>query len=109
MQQKMYHCRMFSRWSVCATAVLICAASFVWADTAQQPASAEQAAQPAARPGGWTLPPGADQEKNPLNGDAKALATGKELFGQKCKKCHGPGGLGDGPDADPDHQEDMDL
>jgi mono/diheme cytochrome c family protein len=65
--------------------------------------------QPASRPGGWTVPPGADQEKNPLSGDASAIATGKQLYEKTCKKCHGPGGKGDGPDADPDHQEDMDL
>ena len=26
-----------------------------------------------------------------------------------CQKCHGPGGKGDGPDADPDSMQDMDL
>ncbi len=41
--------------------------------------------------------------------DAKVLATGKSVFKDKCTKCHGPGGLGDGPDADPEHREDMDL
>ena len=41
--------------------------------------------------------------------DAKVLATGKAIFKDKCQKCHGPGGLGDGPDADPDAPEDMDL
>ena len=67
--------------------------------------------QPPAQPrnGGWTIPSDADQEKNPVAGDAKAIAAGKELFGQKCKRCHGPQGKGDGPDADPDNQQDMDL
>ena len=37
------------------------------------------------------------------------LATGKSVFKDKCQKCHGPGGIGDGPDADPEHREDMDL
>ena len=59
--------------------------------------------------GGWTLPPDAEQKKNPLTVDAKVLAQGKAVFKSKCQKCHGPSGLGDGPDADPDHQEDMDL
>ena len=45
----------------------------------------------------------------PSQADAKVLATGKSVFKDKCTKCHGPGGLGDGPDADPDHREDMDL
>ena len=65
-------------------------------------------AKPAA-PSGWTLPPNADETKNPHPVDDKLLATGKAIFKEKCQKCHGPGGLGDGPDADPDHQEDMDL
>lgn len=68
-----------------------------------------QPARPAANPNGWTLPPEADQEKNPFAGDEKALAAGKELFEKNCKRCHGPGGKGDGPDADPDAMQDMDL
>jgi mono/diheme cytochrome c family protein len=60
-------------------------------------------------PGGWTLPPDAQQKKSPLTADAKTLALGKSVFKNKCQKCHGANGLGDGPDADPDHQEDMDL
>ena len=58
---------------------------------------------------GWQLPPDADTKKSPVQPDAKVLATGKSVFKDKCTKCHGPGGLGDGPDADPDHREDMDL
>jgi mono/diheme cytochrome c family protein len=58
---------------------------------------------------GWNLPATADDEKNPVAGDAKAIAAGKELFAKNCKRCHGPGGLGDGPDADPDFMQDMDL
>ena len=57
---------------------------------------------------GWTLPPDADDKKNPLSLDEKLLATGKAVFKDKCERCHGPGGLGDGPDADPD-ASDMDL
>lgn len=58
---------------------------------------------------GWTLPPEAETTKNPLPVDAKLLATGKSIFKDKCQKCHGASGKGDGPDADPDAQEDMDL
>ena len=58
---------------------------------------------------GWQLPADADTKKSPLQVDAKVLATGKAVFKDKCVKCHGPGGLGDGPDADPEHREDMDL
>jgi len=71
--------------------------------------SAKAAQQPASNPNGWSVPPNADQEKNPFAGDPKAVATGKGLFMKHCKRCHGPGGLGDGPDAEPDAQQDMDL
>ncbi len=57
---------------------------------------------------GWTLPADADDKKNPLPVDEQLLATGKAVFKDKCVRCHGPGGVGDGPDADPD-SEDMDL
>ena len=53
--------------------------------------------------------PTADEEKNPFAGDPKAVAAGKVLYGKTCQKCHGPGGKGDGPDADPDAMQDMDL
>jgi mono/diheme cytochrome c family protein len=59
--------------------------------------------------GGWTLPPDAAAAKSPLTVDDKVLATGKKAYTDKCQKCHGPKGLGDGPDADPDHAEDMNL
>jgi mono/diheme cytochrome c family protein len=60
-------------------------------------------------PAGWQLPPDAQTLKNPLAVDEKLLAKGKEIFKDKCERCHGPGGLGDGPDADPDAMMDMDL
>ena len=75
--------------------------------TSTQARQGQPPAQP--RAGGWTIPPDAGQEKNPVAGDANAIAAGKELFGKKCQRCHGPLGKGDGPDADPDYQEDMDL
>jgi mono/diheme cytochrome c family protein len=58
---------------------------------------------------GWQLPPDADAKKSPVQVDDKVLAAGKSVFKNKCAKCHGPGGLGDGEDADPDHREHMDL
>jgi mono/diheme cytochrome c family protein len=62
------------------------------------------------KPGsGWQLPPDARDTKNPIAVDEKVLAAGKKVFSDKCQKCHGPKGLGDGPDADPEHAEDMDL
>jgi mono/diheme cytochrome c family protein len=59
--------------------------------------------------GGWQLPPDADTQKNPLTVDQKVLAAGKTIFKDKCSRCHGPAGLGDGEDADPDAREKMDL
>jgi mono/diheme cytochrome c family protein len=70
-------------------------------------AGQDAAAQPSK--GGWQIPPEAETTKNPLTVDAKLLAAGKGVFKEKCQKCHGPAGKGDGPDADPDAQEDMDL
>ena len=90
------------RFTVFATAGLLFVASF--AAGARSTAAVGQA-----RPGGWTLPDTAADEKNPFAGDAKAIETGKTLFKKHCERCHGPGGKGDGPDADPDNQQDMDL
>jgi mono/diheme cytochrome c family protein len=58
---------------------------------------------------GWTIPEDAKTTTNPLTVDEKLVEAGKALFTSKCKRCHGPGGLGDGPDGDPDAQEDMNL
>ena len=58
---------------------------------------------------GWTLASDAETKKNPLPADDKVLATGRAVFKDKCAKCHGNTGLGDGPDADPDHREHQDL
>jgi len=53
--------------------------------------------------GGWTLPADAADTKSPLTVDDKVLAIGKKIFTDKCQKCHGSSGRGNGPDADPDH------
>ena len=58
---------------------------------------------------GWTLAPDAETKQSPLPADPKVLATGKAVFKDKCAKCHGSTGLGDGPDADPDHRDHQDL
>jgi mono/diheme cytochrome c family protein len=58
---------------------------------------------------GWTLPPDAKEKKSPLTVDDNVLAQGKSIFKEKCQKCHGETGVGDGPDADPEYSEDMDL
>ncbi|HYT75467.1 MAG TPA: c-type cytochrome [Vicinamibacterales bacterium] len=99
---------MLNRWSVFSACAVMYAISFARVTAHQTAASTTaQAAQP--RPGGWNIPPTADEEKNPLAADPNAIAAGKELFMKTCKRCHGPGGKGDGPDADPDSMQDMDL
>ena len=55
---------------------------------------------------GWTIPPGAAQEANPVAPSPEVLAKGKKLYEDNCQKCHGKSGKGDGPDADPDHMPD---
>ena len=94
---------MRTRWSVFAIAAILFAGGFA--------ASATQAPSPAraSNPNGWILPPDADKEKNPFAGDTKAVEAGRELYLKTCERCHGPGGKGDGPDADPDSMQDMDL
>ena len=59
--------------------------------------------------GGWTIPPTAATEKSPLTVNDSVVANGKKLFGSKCQRCHGVSAKGDGPEGDPDHQDDMDL
>lgn len=71
-------------------------------------AAADASVQPRST-SGWTLPADAAETRSPLTVDDKVLAIGKKVFTDKCQKCHGPKGLGDGPDADPDHAEDMNL
>lgn len=61
------------------------------------------------QPTGWILPADAEQKKNPHAVDEKFVATGMAIYKDKCARCHGPGGLGDGPDADPDAPGEMNL
>jgi mono/diheme cytochrome c family protein len=76
---------------------------------AMKATGSEVAAAASVQARGWTLGEDAATKQNPLQADEKTLAAGKAVFKQKCQKCHGPGGLGDGPDADPDAAGDMDL
>jgi mono/diheme cytochrome c family protein len=101
MRKKLYHLGMHIRSTLVAAAALVFACGLAVGARQQPPAQGN--------PNGWQIPPEADQEKNPFAGDAKAIAAGKELFAKKCQRCHGPGGKGDGPDADPDAMQDMDL
>ncbi len=65
-------------------------------------------AKPASSSSGWTIPPEAQTLKSPLAVDDKVIAAGKGIYQDKCERCHGAAGRGDGPDADPDAGE-MDL
>ena len=69
-----------------ATTALVAASSSVGAQTSRT----------------WTLGEDADTKKNPLTPDEKTLAAGRALYKDKCARGHGPGGLGDGPDGDPE-------
>jgi mono/diheme cytochrome c family protein len=97
-----------SRASVAAFAL----AALVTGAAALTGSAAGQESKPAPKPAsasGWVLPADAADTTNPYPVDEALLAAGKAVFKDKCQRCHGPGGLGDGPDADPDYQEDMDL
>jgi mono/diheme cytochrome c family protein len=90
----------------------VAAAAFTLALTfaaAVAPAAHQAAAGQGSAAGGWDLPPNADDEKNPKPVTPIVLNAGKALFRKNCERCHGDEGKGDGPDADPEHMEDMDL
>ena len=47
----------------------------------------------------WPVPDAAKSKANPLKGDAASVVTGKSLYNQHCKSCHGAKGKGDGTKA----------
>ena len=47
----------------------------------------------------WPVPDAYKNKVNPLKGNAESLVTGKTLWNQHCKSCHGTKGKGDGPKA----------
>ena len=97
------------RWFVLIPVVAFCAAfsmRVVASDHSQNPPAAAQAAP---RPAGWTLPPTASEEKNPLPVSDAVIAAGKKLFADKCQRCHGAEAKGDGPEGDKAHVQDMNL
>ena len=52
---------------------------------------------------GWTIPAGAGAAKNPVLATPDVLSSGAGLYKDKCRRCHGATGTGNGPDADRDH------
>jgi mono/diheme cytochrome c family protein len=47
----------------------------------------------------WAVPDAAKNKVNPVKSDAASIATGKTLYNQHCKSCHGTKGKGDGTKA----------
>jgi mono/diheme cytochrome c family protein len=79
---------------------------FVAGQGAQPPAQGRQNGAPR---NGWNVPPTAAEEKNPLTVNDAVIAAGKKLYGNKCQRCHGAEGKGNGQDAEPKYQQDMNL
>jgi len=48
----------------------------------------------------WQAPPEAKKVKNPVAPTPDNLATASAIFMDKCAKCHGDKGAGDGPEAE---------
>jgi mono/diheme cytochrome c family protein len=55
------------------------------------------------RSDGWQIPAGAADAQSPIQPTRDVLAKGQAIFKSKCQRCHGATGVGNGPDADPDH------
>lgn len=47
----------------------------------------------------WNVPEESAKVKNPVKTDDASLGSGKEIWSQQCKSCHGVKGLGDGTKA----------
>lgn len=50
---------------------------------------------------GWHVPLDAAELRNPLARSEEVLVRGARTYRSRCQRCHGPGGRGDGPEADP--------
>lgn len=53
---------------------------------------------------GWRIPADAARVTNPVAANERVLARGKDVYKSKCQRCHGASGIGNGPDADPEHK-----
>ena len=47
----------------------------------------------------WVAPAAQSQKTNPVKADSSSIAAGQKIYMQRCAKCHGETGKGDGPDA----------
>ena len=73
-------------------------------------AAAGSAQPPPNRPAAGQLPPEAETTKNPLTGGRQSCSRPARPSSRKsARSATARAGKGDGPDADPDAQEDMDL
>ena len=91
------------------TAIVLAASVLALAFVVRSAPLAAAQAKPGSSPSGWTIPPEAKTLKSPLTVNDEVIAAGKAIYKDKCEDCHGTSGRGDGPDADPDYAEDMDL
>lgn len=53
-------------------------------------------------PGDWTIPANAARETSPLAASPDSVRDGLKLYQNKCQRCHGRTGTGNGPDANPE-------
>ncbi len=51
------------------------------------------------QPKPWPVPDASKNKANPVASNAASIATGKALYNQHCKSCHGTKGKGDGTKA----------
>ncbi len=51
------------------------------------------------QPKPWAVPDKYNKMVNPVKSDAASIASGKALYNQHCKSCHGTKGKGDGTKA----------
>jgi mono/diheme cytochrome c family protein len=49
---------------------------------------------------GWTIPPDAANEKNPLPASPQVIEEGKDQYSHHCERCHGKTGVGNGSEVD---------
>ena len=86
-----------------AVAALVAVAAATWVGGARTSVGMLTVAR------GWNLGQDAETKKNPVTPDPPTLAAGKAIYTDKCQRCHGPGGLDDGPESEPDARANMDL
>lgn len=47
----------------------------------------------------WVAPAAQAQKPNPISANPASIEAGRKIYMQRCAKCHGEKGTGDGPDA----------